>query len=132
MELDLLISDHKIPLLMILSLVGVLVFLRVSGHSRSLIEQDSNGDGDPIAEAEFHMAYGMYDKAAQAIRKASIAEPASADLAFKLLEVHFASGKADEFLTQAWYYKDRFGRSGHWNAIREMGQKLVPGERLFR
>lgn len=132
MEPALFIEDYKVPMLMILTLVAILVYLRVSGISQALIDQAPTDSSDPIAEADFHMAYGIYDKAAQAIRKALVAEPESADLVFKLLEIHFASGDGDEFLTLARFYKDKFGRSGHWDAIIGMGKELLPDERLFR
>src|SRR6202035_4094146 len=45
--------------------------------------------GDPLAEADFHMAYGLYDQAADLIRIAIGREPARRDLRLKLLEVFF-------------------------------------------
>ena len=129
MELNLFIEDYKIGLMMILALVVLLVTLRVSGYSPT---PPSHGGSDPFAEADFHMAYGLYDEAAQTIRRALTAEPISADLSFKLLEVYFTSGNGDDFLTHARFYKDKFGRSGHWDSIRSMGQELLPDERLFR
>ena len=45
--------------------------------------------GDPLAEADFHMAYGLYDQAADLIRIAISREPNRRDLKLKLLEVFF-------------------------------------------
>ncbi|MGI9234145.1 MAG: type IV pilus assembly protein FimV, partial [Woeseiaceae bacterium] len=44
---------------------------------------------DPIAEADFHMAYGLYDQAADLLCSALEAEPERRDLRLKLLEVYF-------------------------------------------
>src|SRR5437762_7322812 len=54
--------------------------------------------GDPLAEADFHMAYGLYDQAADLIRIAIGREPARRDLRLKLLEVFFVWGNKEQFL----------------------------------
>ncbi len=129
MELDLLIEDYTVVFVIVLALAVILVALRVSGFDP---KPSNPADSDPIEEADFHMAYGLYGKAAEAIRRAMLDDPASADLSLKLLEVYFVSGNGDEFLKQARFYKETFGRSGHWDRIRHMGQELLPDERLFR
>ncbi len=48
--------------------------------------------GDPLAEADFHMAYGLYDQAADLVRIAISREPDRRDLKLKLLEVFFVWG----------------------------------------
>ena len=45
--------------------------------------------GDPLAEADFHMAYGLYDQAADLVRIALEREPDRRDLRLKLLEIYF-------------------------------------------
>ena len=55
--------------------------------------------GDPLAEADFHMAYGLYDQAADLIRIAISREPARRDLKLKLLEVFFVWGNKEQFLS---------------------------------
>ena len=42
-------------------------------ESGSALEQ-----GDPLAEADFHMAYGLYDQAADLVRLAIEREPSGA------------------------------------------------------
>ncbi len=54
--------------------------------------------GDPLAEADFHMAYGLYDQAADLVRIAIQREPGRRDLKLKLLEVFFVWGNKEEFL----------------------------------
>ena len=129
MDLELIIEDSKFALILVLALVVLLVTLRAIGYDP---KPPSHSGGDPIAEADFHMAYGLYEKAAQIIRHAMTAEPLSTDLSFKLLEIYFASGDGDGFLATARFYEDKFGPSGHWGEIRSMGQQLLPNERLFR
>ena len=57
--------------------------------------------GDPLAEADFHMAYGLYDQAADLVRIAIQREPHRRDLKLKLLEVFFVWGNKEQFLTMA-------------------------------
>ena len=57
--------------------------------------------GDPLAEADFHMAYGLYDQAADLVRLAIEREPTRRDLKLKLLEVFFVWGNKDQFLQTA-------------------------------
>jgi len=88
---------------------------------------------DPLAEADFHMAYGLYDQAAEIIKKAIEREPQRYDLGRKLLDICFVWGNADEFLTQARALK-RLGGEEHasdWPKIAIMGRQICPGEGLF-
>jgi pilus assembly protein FimV len=57
--------------------------------------------GDPLAEADFHMAYGLYDQAADLVQIAISREPARRDLRLKLLEVFFVWGNKERFLSSA-------------------------------
>ncbi|MEJ1961855.1 MAG: hypothetical protein WDO56_10075 [Gammaproteobacteria bacterium] len=56
--------------------------------------------GDPLAEADFHMAYGLYDQAADLVRIAISREPDRRDLKLKLLEVFFVWGNKEQFFTR--------------------------------
>ena len=55
------------------------------------------GDNDPLSEADFHLAYGLYDEAALLLQQASARAPQRTDLRVKLAETYFAAGKAAEF-----------------------------------
>ena len=57
--------------------------------------------GDPLAEADFHMAYGLYDQAADLVQIAISREPNRRELKLKLLEVFFVWGNKDRFLLTA-------------------------------
>ena len=89
--------------------------------------------GDPLAEADFHMAYGLYDQAADLIRIAIAREPARRDLRLKLLEVFFVWGNKDQFLQAARELADTRSEAapGEWEKILIMGKQLAPDDPLF-
>src|SRR5690348_18041135 len=89
--------------------------------------------GDPLAEADFHMAYGLYDQAADLIRIAISREPARRDLKLKLLEVFFVWGNKDQFLQTARELAEtrEYAAPGEWEKIVIMGKQLAPEDPLF-
>jgi pilus assembly protein FimV len=89
--------------------------------------------GDPLAEADFHMAYGLYDQAADLVRLAAAREPARRDLKLKLAEVYFVWGNKDEFLKTARELHDTQaeGAPGEWDKIVIMGKQIAPEDALF-
>ncbi|MCC6171827.1 MAG: hypothetical protein IT481_07335 [Gammaproteobacteria bacterium] len=89
--------------------------------------------GDPLAEADFHMAYGLYDQAADLVRLASAREPERRDLKLKLAEVFFVWGNRDEFLKTARELHGTLtdGAAGEWDKIVIMGKQIAPEDPLF-
>lgn len=89
--------------------------------------------GDPLAEADFHMAYGLYDQAADLIRIAISREPDRRDLKLKLLEVFFVWGNREQFLQSARELADTRAEAapGEWEKIVIMGKQLAPDDPLF-
>lgn len=89
--------------------------------------------GDPLAEADFHMAYGLYDQAADLIRIAIGREPNRRDLKLKLLEVFFVWGNKEQFLNSARELADTRADAapGEWEKIVIMGKQLAPDDPLF-
>ena len=89
--------------------------------------------GDPLAEADFHMAYGLYDQAADLVRIAIQREPQRRDLKLKLLEVFFVWGNKEQFLTMARELADtRAGsEAGEWEKIVIMGKQIAPEDPMF-
>jgi pilus assembly protein FimV len=89
--------------------------------------------GDPLAEADFHMAYGLYDQAADLVRIAIQREPHRRDLKLKLLEVFFVWGNREQFLSMARELSDtRAGtEAGEWEKIVIMGKQIAPEDPMF-
>lgn len=100
----------------------------VAGDTAVALDQ-----GDPLAEADFHMAYGLYDQAADLVRIAITREPQRRDLKLKLLEVFFVWGNKDQFLQLARELaasRDE-GASGEWEKVVIMGRQIAPDDALF-
>ncbi|HLZ96328.1 MAG TPA: FimV/HubP family polar landmark protein, partial [Steroidobacteraceae bacterium] len=89
--------------------------------------------GDPLAEADFHMAYGLYDQAADLVRIALEREPDRRDLRLKLLEIYFVWGNKDLFLQTAKSLEASRDRApaGEWDKIVIMGKQICPDEPMF-
>ncbi len=89
--------------------------------------------GDPLAEADFHMAYGLYDQAADLVRIALEREPDRRDLRLKLLEIYFVWGNKDAFLQTAKGLEATRDRApaGEWDKIVIMGKQICPEDPLF-
>ncbi|MDZ7644086.1 MAG: FimV/HubP family polar landmark protein [Woeseiaceae bacterium] len=86
---------------------------------------------DPVAEADFHMAYGLYDQAADLINGALAVEPNRTDLMAKLCEIYFVWGNRDAFVDAAQRLHDADGKSGDWDKIVIMGQQIAGDHALF-
>ena len=91
------------------------------------------GEGDPLAEADFHMAYGLYDQAADLVRIAISREPQRRDLKLKLLEVFFVWGNREQFLTAARELAGTRDQAlpGEWEKTVIMGRQIAPEDPLF-
>ena len=89
--------------------------------------------GDPLAEADFHMAYGLYDQAADLVKIAIEREPERRDLKLKLLEIYFVWGNKDSFLQAARELADTRGQAapGEWDKIAIMGRQISPDDPMF-
>jgi pilus assembly protein FimV len=89
--------------------------------------------GDPLAEADFHMAYGLYDQAADLVQIAISREPNRRDLKLKLLEVFFVWGNKDRFLQSARQLAESREQAlpGEWEKIVIMGRQIAPEDSLF-
>nr|MDJ0929141.1 FimV/HubP family polar landmark protein [Gammaproteobacteria bacterium] len=87
---------------------------------------------DPIAEAEFHMAYGLYDQAADLLQDALKDEPERRDLRRKLIDVYFVWENRGGFLREAQAFREQVGdQDAEWNKVLIMGKQLCPEEELF-
>ena len=88
---------------------------------------------DPIAEADFHMAYGLYDQAADLVNGALEIEPQNQDLLTKLCEIYFVWGNRDAFVDAAGRLNAAVGsgESADWDKIVIMGQQIAGDDKLF-
>jgi FimV-like protein len=88
---------------------------------------------DPMAEADFHMAYGLYDQAADVLRKALRQDPNSRPAQVKLLEVYFTAGDKANFVSEAKKLRQSMGASPdkEWESVAIMGRQVAPNEELF-
>jgi pilus assembly protein FimV len=88
---------------------------------------------DPMAEADFHMAYGLYDQAADLVNGALSVEPERQDLLSKLCEIYFVWGNRDAFTDAAGRLKTAVagGESAEWDKIVIMGQQIAADDDMF-
>lgn len=89
---------------------------------------------DALAEADFHMAYGLYDQAADLVKIAIDREPGRRDLKLKLLEIYFVWGNKDLFLDTArdLYETRDSAAAGEWDKVLIMGKQIAPEESMFQ
>jgi pilus assembly protein FimV len=89
---------------------------------------------DAIAEADFHMAYGLYDQAADLVKIAIEREPERRDLQLKLLEIYFVWGNKDLFLETARSLHATRAQAapGEWDKVVIMGRQIAPEDPLFQ
>ena len=113
---------------------------KLAGESETALERTISTDGaveidqaDVIAEAEFHMAYGLYDQAAELLVRALRDNPDRRDLRLKLLEVYFIWENKPAFLkeAQAFHRQPGGAESPDWNKVLIMGKQICPEEALF-
>jgi pilus assembly protein FimV len=87
---------------------------------------------DPLAEADFHMAYGLYDQAADLINGALEVEPQRQDLLAKLCEIYFVWGNRDAFVDAAKRLQSVVSDDDpDWNKTVIMGQQIAGEDALF-
>jgi pilus assembly protein FimV len=88
---------------------------------------------DPIAEAEFHMAYGLYDQAADLLTRALGDEPGNRPYRVKLIEVFFVWENKEGFLEQAKLLRSAVTdeNDSDWSKVLILGKQLWPDEELF-
>ncbi len=105
----------------------------VPGHEETISAEAALDldQADPLAEADFHMAYGLYDQAVDLVRMALTKEPQRHDLKLKLAEIHFVAGDTSQFMTVARELKREVGAGSDWDRIVIMGRQLAPDEPMF-
>ncbi len=113
-----------------LETTGENVALEDTFSSETAINLDQS---DPVAEADFHMAYGLYDQAADLINGALTVEPEREDLLAKLCEIYFVWGNRDEFVDAAGRLRTVGGGDSNpeWDKIVIMGQQIASDHEMF-
>lgn len=89
------------------------------------------GDNDPLSEADFHLAYGLYDEAILLLKTATVQHPQRTDLKVKLAETYFASGRPLEFQEIAEELKEVLSPA-EWSKLAIMGSQICPDVALFQ
>jgi pilus assembly protein FimV len=92
------------------------------------IDLDAN---DPVSEADFHLAYGLYDEAALLLENAAEKNPGRSDIRVKLAETYFRASKPHEFEDVAQSLKPQLD-AAEWQKIAIMGSQLLPDSPLFK
>ena len=89
---------------------------------------------DALAEADFHMAYGLYDQAADLVKIAIDREPGRRDLKLKLLEIYFVWGNKELFLDTArdLHSTRDEAAAGEWDKVLIMGKQIAPDDSMFK
>ncbi len=107
--------------------------LASTGHEETISAEAALDldQADPLAEADFHMAYGLYDQAVDLVRMALKGSPDRNDLKLKLAEIHFVAGDTTQFLNVARDLRKTLGPGGDWDRIVIMGRQLAPDEAMF-
>ncbi len=127
-------TTHEQPRLVMHDAAAPVVATHVAADQTMSSETALNLEqGDPLAEADFHMAYGLYDQAADLIRIAIQREPQRHDLKLKLLEVFFVWGNKEQFVELAHELADSREQApaGEWDKVVIMGRQLAPDDPLF-
>jgi len=127
-------TTHEQPRMVVPEQAAPLVAKHVPADQTMSSETALNLEqGDPLAEADFHMAYGLYDQAADLIRIAIRREPERRDLKLKLLEVFFVWGNKEQFVETAHELAETRDQTStsEWDKVVIMGRQLAPDDPLF-
>lgn len=94
----------------------------------------TEGDIDPVVEADVYLAYRRYQQAESLVQNALAKQPGRHDLQAKLLEIYYASKNAGSFESVAQSLYDNLGHNSNhalWQRILPMGRELCPNHPLF-
>ncbi|HEX7380781.1 MAG TPA: FimV/HubP family polar landmark protein [Nevskiaceae bacterium] len=91
-------------------------------------EDDSK---DALADAEFHLAYGLYDAAIPLLKQAIAQHPDRPDLKLRLADACFSAGNAGEFEGAAGALRGSVDDAA-WRKLAAKGRRLCPDSSLFQ
>jgi pilus assembly protein FimV len=104
-----------------------------SAEGAAVVAGDDAESTDVVAEADFHLAYGLYDQAADILNDAIAVQPERRDLRMKLLEVLFVWENKGAFLRAAQELHQMLDSSSDpdWARVVIMGRQICPEDELF-
>lgn len=85
---------------------------------------------DPAAEADIHLAYGLFDEAALTLNNALAKDATHPEWLVKRAEVYFAAGRALEF-TEAAEAAQPHISALEWQKLAVLGRQIAPTSPLF-
>jgi pilus assembly protein FimV len=93
----------------------------------------SEGEADPLAEADVYLAYGRYQQAEELVTEALNNAPDRNDLHMKLLEIYHAAQNAPAFDGHAEAFLARLDNQDDplWSRVVEMGREISPDNPLY-
>ncbi|HKJ09813.1 MAG TPA: FimV/HubP family polar landmark protein [Gammaproteobacteria bacterium] len=93
----------------------------------------SEGEADPLAEADVYLAYGRYQQAEELVTEALKNAPERNDLHMKLLEIYHAAQNAPAFDGQAEAFLARLDNQDDplWSRVADMGREISPDNPLY-
>ena len=94
----------------------------------------SDGEADPLAEADVYLAYGRFQQAEDLIKEGLKKDSEREDLNLKLLEVFLAGKNQAAFDEHAQTMLAKLENTGSptWEKIAEMGRELSPENPLYK
>ena len=104
-------------------------FEATAQFSVDTVQIDLNAQ-DPVAEADIHLAYGLYDEAALTLTAALEKAPDDGALHAKLAEVYFAAGRPLEFVEAAEAARPHVSPAD-WQKLALFGSQIAPDSSLF-
>ena len=94
----------------------------------------SDGEADPLAEADVYLAYGRFQQAEDLIADALEKDPENEDLNLKMLEVFLAAKNQPGFDGHAELMLARLENSDDplWQKVAEMGREISPENPMYQ
>ena len=87
---------------------------------------------DPVAEADFHMSYGLYDEAITLLQNAIQQDPSFVRAKLKLMEVAFVKGDRKLFQRFGSEFRNDLAQLAEWDKIRIMAEQICPDDPTFQ
>jgi len=87
---------------------------------------------DAVAEADFHMSYGLYDEAIELLLNSIQQDSSSVEAKFKLMEVSFVKGDRKLFQRFGSEFRDDLAQLPEWDKVRIIAEQMCPDDPTFQ